>query len=156
MANRLFLCTVNLDHTGMVDTDSFVQLLALHLEIINSYVLPDEPMLTLTNWYTSGERISSQTWHTATYWIMIDNLTVRIDTASSWARIYAFLIHAGLIHGAFRWDYTFRPASRRTSYITRNAWTYSLSVNFSALTVGTARRWITWVRRNNFWNNFVI
>lgn len=65
----------------------------------------------------SSERIPCITRQTTAYRAVIDNLALRIETASSWTRVDAFLVDASLILGAIRADGTFGLATRWTSEI---------------------------------------
>lgn len=96
-------------------------------------------VLKLTNYLASSKRIPSISRWTATNRVMVYNLAYCINTASSWARVYAFLIYTRLIQRTFGTYYTFWSAIWRSTYKTRHARTYGLLIYFSALAVSSAR-----------------
>lgn len=72
--------------------------------------------LTFFLFYASHEWISSIANVAATDWIVVHNLTFCILTASTRARVLAFLIDARFILGTFRAQYTFGSTiGRRTN-----------------------------------------
>lgn len=90
---------------------------------------------------TACERISSKSRQTATYRIMIYNSTVSVQSTSTRAWIYTFLVFTCKVLRAF-WTYNaFRFTHRRWTNITWWTWTYSLIVYSTTLTV-----WSTWWR----------
>lgn len=96
-------------------------------------------MKSFTYWLASNEWIASKSWRTAADWIVVDYSTFCADSTSSETRISAFLIATGLILWTVRVDSAFWPTCRRTSNISRYARANSLTIDFSALTVLTAR-----------------
>lgn len=95
----------------------------------------------------SNERIASVSWRATAYRIVVDDLTFGIDSASSRARVAAFLIATSLILRTFIASHTFGTTSWRGSNVSRYARANCLAVDLSALRVGTARRGLTWVLR---------
>ena len=70
---------------------------------------------------------------------MIYDLTVSIKTTSSGTRVYAFLVDASFVEGAFGTCNTLRSTRWWASDVTGNTRTHSLPVYFSTLTVGATR-----------------
>lgn len=97
----------------------------------------------LTCWETFKERVTCIQCGATTYWIMVYNLTLCTKTTCARAWVYTFLIGAGITKSTFIASYTLGSTSGGTSIITRHAGTYTLSIKFPALTVGSARWWIT-------------
>jgi hypothetical protein len=102
------------------------------------------------NWEASSERITGKSRLTAADGAVIDHLTVGIESASSRARIGAFLIDTSFVLGTFGTDNAFRSTTGRTSSIIRQTRTNGLSVYFAALTVRSA-----WTRLTRIFGCFV-
>lgn len=69
----------------------------------------------LTYRQASNERISGLPGWTATDRIVVYHLAFGTDAAGSWARIDAFLVHAGPVQSAFGAQNAFRSASGWTT-----------------------------------------
>ena len=95
----------------------------------------------------SCKRITYKTIATYTYWTMIIDATICIYSAYSGTRIFAFLVDTGLVGRTFRARDTFRPTSRRGTYVFWQAGAHCLAIYLTTLTVWTTRRWATWVNR---------
>lgn len=100
---------------------------------------------------TSGERISSISWWTATYWIVIDHLTFSIDSTSSWTRISTFLIATSFIMWAFIIGHTLGSTRWRTSYISRHTWANCLTIDLTAYRIWSAWGGLTRVCIDGSW-----
>lgn len=79
------------------------------------------------------------TWVAATYGTMIYDITVGVQSTSTRTGIGALVIHAGLVQGTFRAYNTLRSTSRRAADVVWKTRAYSLLVDFTTLTVGSAR-----------------
>lgn len=100
---------------------------------------------------TSWEWIPCITIHAITNWTMIIDSTLGIWSAGVWTRVNTLLVCARFVVGAFRADNTFRSTAWWTSRICWETWTHCLVINFFALRVGTAWRWLT--RVHILWND---
>lgn len=71
---------------------------------------------------------------------MVDHLALSAISAGSGARVYALLVHAGLIQRTFGTDNALGPASRGRPDVTEQARAHGLIVDLPALTIRAARR----------------
>lgn len=78
-------------------------------------------------------------------WIMVDYLANCTKTASAWTRIYTFLVDASFVERTFGAGYTFGSTCWRTTNVAYYARANCLTVYCFALTVRSARGWLTWV-----------
>lgn len=85
-----------------------------------------------------------------TDWYMVNYSTVRIDAASSWARIDATIVNATLVTRTVSVEDAFR-STRCVRIADVIGWTNAIdsAILFLTLSVSTARIWITWSRRFN-------
>lgn len=100
---------------------------------------------------TSYERIACVSGRATTNRIVVSNLAFCIYATCAWARIYTLLVVASFILRTFRACDTFWSTSWRSSNITRNTWTNSLTVDLTALWVGSAWRRLARVGFNRCW-----
>lgn len=111
----------------------------------------EEALRGLTRyWVASGEWISGVSSTTAADRAVVDDVAFRIQTAGSGARVLALLVDAGLAQGTFRAHGAFRSTTWRSSYIVRKTGAHCLFVDFTTLTVRTARRGVTRINRRDF------
>jgi hypothetical protein len=96
---------------------------------------------------TSCKRITSKASSTATYWIVIHNLTASIKTACAWTGIQTLLVDTCSILWALRTNNALWSTRRWISNKTRKAGTHSMLIHRPTLTVWSTRRWITWILR---------
>lgn len=82
---------------------------------------------------------------TKTNRIMVFDSTHCKRSTSSNTRIGTFLIYACKILGAFGIYHTFWSTTGWTTRILWQTWAHSLLINFSTLTVWSARRRLTWI-----------
>jgi hypothetical protein len=104
---------------------------------------------------TPNERISSKARYTAANGIVIYDSTVRIESARCHirsTRIQAFLIRTRFILRTFGTDHALWSAHRWSSYVIRLARTNCVIIDFTTLTVRTARGRLTWVLWRFFFN----
>lgn len=94
---------------------------------------------------TPNEGISGKTGRATADRIMIGHLTPCILTTSAWTWVLAALIDTRLVEGTFWASRTFRSACRRSANIIDQACANGHFVDFTTLTVGTARRWMAWI-----------
>jgi len=93
----------------------------------------------------SNEWISCMSRRTTTYWIVVYDLTLGANSTSSRARVSTFLIATCFVLWTLVTCNTFRSAGGRRANIPRDTRTYSLSVSFAALRVGSTGRGLAWV-----------
>lgn len=101
---------------------------------------------------TTDKRITSHTWWTATYRVVVDNLTFSTYTTCSNTRISTFLIWTSFSQITICVNRAFWSTRRWTTNISTNTRTYGLTIYFSTLTVWSTRWWFAWLRNNLFWN----
>jgi len=101
--------------------------------------------MCLTYWLASDKWISCKTRWAATDRIVVHYFTASSHTTCAWTGVPAFLITACLILTTFRAHYALWPTCWRTAYESRYTRAYSLSIDFTTLTVWATRRWITWL-----------
>lgn len=95
------------------------------------------------NSIASGEWISSLSGIASADGTVIYCMALRIYTACSRARIYAFLSYTGFVIGAFRTHNALRFTTWGAANVVWETRADSLLVHFFALTVRTTRRWLT-------------
>lgn len=115
----------------------------------SSYLGRDNVTEVLTDEFTSQEWVSSVTWRTATYWVVIDYLTLGSEPARSKAWVCTLLITTSFVSPTIWAYYAFRSAWWRTSNVTRNAGAHSLPIYSATKTVRPTGRRITWIF--NYW-----
>lgn len=71
--------------------------------------------------------------------VVVHHLAASVLSASSWARVSALLVQAGLLQRALGARHTFRPARWWCSNKTTDARAHSVAIDLSALAVGSAR-----------------
>lgn len=81
--------------------------------------------------------------------------TFRSDSTSTDTRISTFLIGTGFGKWTIRIHSAFWSTCWRTSNIIRYTRAYSLAIDFSALTIWTARRWMAWILNDRSWKSSV-
>jgi len=89
------------------------------------------------------ERITSSARWAATDRTVIDDLTAGLQTAGSGAGIHALLVDTSLEGGALAGHHTLGTALRRCSDVAFQTGAHRMSVDISALAVGSAGRWGT-------------
>lgn len=99
---------------------------------------------------TSGKWLSRIARSTATYWIMINDLTFCIYSTSSRTRINTFLIGASFVKITIGTNSTFRSTRRWRAQKSLQTRTNSLAIIFSTTTVRSTWRRTTWIYVNDF------
>lgn len=94
--------------------------------------------LTFFFFDATNEWITAKANDTTTNWIVIDDLATCILATRAWTRIFAFLIDARHVLGAFRTDHTLRPTIWRSANVVRQTRAHSMLIQFTALTIQTA------------------
>ena len=104
---------------------------------------------------TSDERIAGVTRRTCTNRVMISDLTNCIDSTSTRTRIYTFLVIAGFVLWTFWACDTFWSTSRRSTNISGHTRANCLSIDLTALRIGSTRRRLTRIDFNRSWSTWM-
>jgi len=110
----------------------------------------------LTDWQAADEWTSSCSLWTHTNRVVVYHFALGSDSAGSSARIDAFLVTAGLVHGAIRVDHALGPASRRRPRVANRTGTDCMSADVATLAVRPARRRYTRIRRDSHRNGSAV
>lgn len=98
--------------------------------------------LTFFLFDATNEWITAKANDTATNWIVVDDLATCILATRAWTWIFAFLIDARHVLGAFGTNHTLRATIWRSADVVRQTRAHSVLIQFTALTIQTARRWL--------------
>lgn len=98
--------------------------------------------LTFFFFDATNKWIAAEAKHTTAYGIVVDDLATRVLAARTRTRIFAFLIDARHILGAFRTDHTLGTAIGRSADVIWQTRAHSVLIQLTALTIQTARRWL--------------
>jgi len=99
----------------------------------------------LTYGLASDKWISCKTSWTATDRVVVHYFTASSHTTCAWTGVPTLLVTACLILTTLRAHYALWPTCWRTADEARYARAYSLSIDFTTLTVWATRWWITWL-----------
>lgn len=99
----------------------------------------------LTFFHASKEGITGVSGRAATDWIVIDDLTVGVLTARAYTWIPALLIDARRVLSAVGANHALWSTLWWTADVIRLTRTDCMVVNYAAVAVWTARRWLAWI-----------
>lgn len=100
-------------------------------------------LFTYDNGWTTNKWIASVTWHTIAKCFVINRSTFGVITTGARAWINTTLIDASFTIYTIRIDCTFSATCRRSTEISRQAWTNRLIIYTHTVTILATWRWMT-------------
>lgn len=113
----------------------------------------------MDNWFsrlatTRREGVTNVSLWTAADGVVVDNVTLGVDSTNSNTWVLAAKIDTGKAWCTLAVDDTLWPASRRSSEVAREASAHWSTLLFSTVRIGTTRGWLAWIN-GLCWANYL-